>query len=212
MPENPAEILNVYDPSGRVVGSRAREEAGRHGLAVGAVNVLLLDAAGHVLLQKRRPDRENGGLWDKSVGGHVGSGEDFDGAAVREAGEELFGDGRSARVHLAPDGGALERFAAEGLFAESVAFRRAALHLNLRDVRHARGGGLRNVVFHVATYLGRTDVPRDGFRPDPAEIDDLRYLPPREVDAMLVRGELAPNMAFLWLIHAHELLALAGST
>jgi hypothetical protein len=27
---------------------------------------------------------------------------------------------------------------------------------------------------------------------------------------MLVRGELAPNMAFLWLTHARALLALAG--
>jgi 8-oxo-dGTP pyrophosphatase MutT (NUDIX family) len=207
MPENPAESLNVYDPGGRVVGSRPREDAGRHGLAVGAVNVLLVNAHGRVLLQKRRADKDNGGLWDKSVGGHVDAGEDFDHAAVREAGEELFGDADTPRVHLAADGPALDRLVASGVLAESVAFRRVALHLNLRDVRHAREGGLRNVVFHVAVYLGRTDVARDGFRPDPGEIDDLRFVSPGEVDALLVGAELAPNMAFLWLIHAHELLA-----
>jgi len=212
VPDDPAESLNVYDPSGRVVGARSRGQAGRDGLAVGAVNVLLVDAAGHVLLQKRRADKDNGGRWDKSVGGHVGAGEAFDAAAVREAGEELFGDGRSSRVHLVSDGPALDRFAASGALVESVVFRRAALHLNLRDVRHSPGGGLRNVVFHVAAYVGRTDVPPGGFRPDPGEIDGLRYASPREVDAMLVGGELAPNMAFLWLIHARELLALAGSS
>lgn len=212
MPDDPAESLNVYDPSGRVVGARPREQAGRDGLAVGAVNVLLVDAAGHVLLQKRRADKDNGGRWDKSVGGHVDAGEDFDAAAVREAGEELFGNGRSSRVHLVPDGPALDRFAASGALVESVVFRRAALHLNLRDVRHSPGGGLRNVVFHVAAYVGRTDVPPGGFGPDPGEIDGLRYASPPEVDAMLVGGELAPNMAFLWLIHARELLALAGTS
>lgn len=208
MPEDPSENLNVYDPTGRVVGSSPRGESGRRGLAVGAVNVLLVDAHGRVLLQKRRTGRDNGGLWDKSVGGHVDAGEDFDHAAVREVGEELFGDPRSPRVHLAPDEPALDGLVASGELAESVAFRRVALHLNLRDVRHAAGGGLRNVVFHVAAYLGRTDVPAGRFRPDPAEIDALRYASPREVDAMLVGGELAPNMAFLWLIHAHALLAL----
>ena len=70
---------------------------------------------------------------------------------------------------------------------------------------------LRNVVYHVASYLGRTDVPLGGFRPPADEIAGLRYAAPAEVDALLVRGELAPNMAFLWLTHARALLALAGS-
>jgi hypothetical protein len=32
------------------------------------------------------------------------------------------------------------------------------------------------------------------------------------VDGLLVRGELAPNMAFLWLTQARTLLALAGGS
>jgi hypothetical protein len=44
------------------------------------------------------------------------------------------------------------------------------------------------------------------FRPPPDEIAALRYCAPGEVDGMLARGELALNMAFLWLAHAHELL------
>ncbi len=201
------EPLNVYDAEGRVVGTKPRAEAKRSGLAVGAVQVLLVNQRGEVLLQRRPSDKENGGLWDKSVGGHVGAGEDFGRAAVREAGEELFDDGSSPRILLAPD----EKAYRDGLDAldlrQSVLFRGIAMQRNLRDVRHAPGrSGLRVVVYHAAIYLGRTDVPLDGFRPQRSEIAELRYAPASEVDERLLRGELAPNMAFLWLTHGHRLL------
>jgi hypothetical protein len=67
------------------------------------------------------------------------------------------------------------------------------------------------VVYHVASYLGRTDVPVEEFRPPADEIAGLRYAPAAEVDRLLARGGLAPNMAFLWLTHARALLALAGA-
>ena len=212
MPEPREEPVNVYDPQGRVVGALPREQAKRSRLAVGAVNVLLVSAWGKVLLQRRPDDKENGGRWDKTVGGHVDEGETFDEAAVREAGEELFGDGASPRVRLARDEAELSRLLATADLSRQVVFRRAALQLNLRDVRLVPGDpGIRNVVYHVASYLGRTDVPLGGFRPPADEIAGLRYAAPAEVDALLVRGELAPNMAFLWLTHAQALLALAGS-
>jgi 8-oxo-dGTP pyrophosphatase MutT (NUDIX family) len=188
-----------------------RAEAKRSGLAIGAVNLLLVNARGEVLLQRRPEDKENGGRWDKTVGGHVDEGESFDEAAVREAGEELLGDGGSPRVRLARDEAELASVLATASLSREVVFRRVALQLNLRDVRLVPGGaGIRNVVYHVASYLGRTDVPLDGFRPPADEIAGLRYAAPAEVDALLARGELAPNMAFLWLTHAHALLALAG--
>jgi 8-oxo-dGTP pyrophosphatase MutT (NUDIX family) len=188
-----------------------RAEAKRSRLAIGAVNVLLVNAGGEVLLQRRPEDKENGGRWDKTVGGHVDEGESFDEAAVREAGEELFGDGGSPRVRLARDEAELASLLATASLSREVVFRRVALQLNLRDVRLVPGGaGIRNVVYHVASYLGRTDVPLDGFRPPADEIAGLRYAAPAEVDALLASGALAPNMAFLWLTHAQALLALAG--
>jgi 8-oxo-dGTP pyrophosphatase MutT (NUDIX family) len=208
--ERHEEPLNVYDDEGRVVGSAPRRAAKASGRAVGAVNVLLVNAQAEVLLQRRPADKENGGRWDKSVGGHVGAGEDFDTTAVREASEELFDEPASARVKLAASRAELlERTAALDLF-EHVLFYRAHLQRSLRDVRHAPGGGLRNVPYHVAIYLGRSDVPLDRFRPQRAEIDELRWAPFAEVDGLLLRGELAPNMAFLWLTHARPLLALVG--
>jgi isopentenyldiphosphate isomerase len=201
------ELLNVYDGRGRVVGARPRRAAKASGQPVGAVNALVISARGEVLLQRRLPGKENGGLWDKTVGGHVSAGEDFDACALREAGEELFGDGGSDRVRLA-GAGQLRRLLAGGAARRGVVLQPVALQLNLRDVRHGPGGGLRNVLYHVGIYLGRTDLPRRAFRPDPAELADLRYFKPARVDRMLLDGQLAPNMAFLWLAHAHALLSL----
>jgi 8-oxo-dGTP pyrophosphatase MutT (NUDIX family) len=212
LPEPHEESVSVFDPEGRVIGALPRAQAKRSRLAVGAVNVLLVSARGEVLLQRRPEDKENGGRWDKTVGGHVDEGETFDEAAVREAGEELFGDGTSPRVRLARDEAELGRLLGTADLSRQVVFRRTALQLNLRDVRLGPGGaGIRNVVYHVTSYLGRTDVPLDGFRPQKDEVAGLRYAAPAEVDALLARGELAPNMAFLWLTHAQALLALADS-
>ncbi len=208
MPDSRDEVLNVYDAEGVVIGARPRREAKRSGLAVGAVNALLVNARGEVLLQRRPRDKENGGLWDKSVGGHVSAGEEFDTTLLREAGEELFDDPRAPQVRLT---GTPEEFAAVLGTADptrSVVLRRFSLQKNLRDVRRAPEGGLRNVLYHLAIYLGRTDIGLGGFRPPPSEIDALAYFPAPEVDRMLLAGELAPNMAFLWLTHARDLLAL----
>ncbi len=210
MPEPHDESVAVFDARGHAAGALPREEAKRSGLAIGAVNVLLVNARGEVLLQRRPADKENGGRWDKTVGGHVDAGEGFDEAAVREAGEELFSDAASPRVRLARDTGELDRLLGDCDLVRDVVFRREALQLNLRDVRLVPAGGVRNAIYHVASYLGRTDVPIEGFRPPADEIAGLRYAAPAEVDALLVAGGLAPNMAFLWLTHARALLALAG--
>ena len=203
------ELLNVYDAEGRVVGSKRRAEAKASGQPVGAVNVLLVNARGEVLLQRRPQDKENGGRWDKSVGGHVSAGESFDATAVREAGEELFDDGASGAVRLVPGPEALR--APDLDLGRQVAFFPASRQLGLRDVRHAPGGGLRNVVYHVSVYLGRSDVPREGYRPQASEIADLAYFSTAEVDRLLLAAELAPNMAFLWLTPAARLLDLVRS-
>ena len=209
MAEPHHERVAVFDAAGRALGAMPRDEAKRSGLAVGAVNLLLVNARGEVLLQRRPDDKENGGRWDKSVGGHVDEGEGFDAAVVREAGEELFSDGASPYVHLAPDASELAHRILERDLSRNIVFRRAALQLGLRDVRLLPGGGVRNVVYHVASYLGRSDVPLEDYRPRAGEIAGLRYAAPSEVDALLLSGGLAPNMAFLWLTHARALLELA---
>jgi isopentenyldiphosphate isomerase len=205
--DSDSELLNVYDAGGEIVGARPRGEAKRSGLAVGAVNALVRDRTGRVLLQKRPADKENGGRWDKSVGGHVAAGEDFDATAVRETGEELFDDPSARAVVLARSRQHFDHLVAVSDLTGCVVLHRIGMQMNLRDVRLAPGGGVRNVVYHVAMYEGRTAVPLDSFRRQRSEIDALGYFPVEEVDQMLLDGALAPNMAFLWLAYGHRLLA-----
>lgn len=190
------ELLNVYDEEGVVVGSMERGAAAARGFAAGAVQMLVVNQDGRVLLQRRRDDKENGGLWDKSVGGHVQAGETFDGALLREANEELFGRADADRVALVDD---LEAASAD---AASVAARRVRLELGLRDIRYAATEDRRiiNVTYHAALYLGRTRLALADFAPQEEELADLAYFGPAEIDHMLVAGRLAPNMAFLWFV------------
>src|SRR5262249_32915039 len=133
------------------------------------------------------------------VGGHVSAGEEFDETLVRETAEELFDDPASTRVRLASSEEEFDALLTTIDLSANVLLRRVSTQRNLRDVRHARAGGVKNVLYHVAIYAGRTDIPRDGFRPQAAEIQGLDYFLPAAVDRMLLDGELAPNMAFLWL-------------
>ncbi len=150
MPDQIHELLNVYDAGGAVVGSMARGDAKAHGFAAGAVQLLLVGPGGRVLLQRRREDKENGGLWDKSVGGHVQAGESFDQALVREANEELFG---------AEDAGHVEIVSSfDFATGAAVRARHIRTELGLRDIRYAAPPGREviNVIYHAAMYLGRT--------------------------------------------------------
>jgi hypothetical protein len=199
------ELLNVYDPEGQVVGQLGREQAKREGAILGAVNLLLLNEAGQVLLQARVPDKENGGSWDKSVGGHVSAGEDFDATVLRETKEELFSAGEGPELHLVHDPRAFRDLLGLGVARREVVLLRRTLQLGLRDVRRLPGGGHRTVLYHVATYVGRTDLPIDAFSPQPSEVVALRYAGSDEVDRLLLDGRLTPNMAFLWLTHAGDL-------
>lgn len=52
------------------------------------VAVALIDSVGRILLQRRRPDRAHGGLWE-FPGGKVEAGESLESAALREIEEEL---------------------------------------------------------------------------------------------------------------------------
>jgi ADP-ribose pyrophosphatase YjhB (NUDIX family) len=193
VPDRVRELLNVYDETGAVVDTMERGEAKAKAFAAGAVQLLLANQEGRILLQRRREDKENGGLWDKSVGGHVQAGETFDTALVREANEELFGDAGADRVALGDD------FSTGG-DPRPIRVRHVRTELGLRDIRFAATSGrpIINVTYHAALYLGSTSLALGDYRPQEEELAGLAYFEPAEIDRMLVKGELAPNMGFLW--------------
>lgn len=89
--EPSAELLEVIDDDGVVIGLRRRGEIhGDPSLRHRALHILVFNAAGELFLQQRsRLKRIQPGRWDSSVGGHVDPGESYEEAAVRELAEEL---------------------------------------------------------------------------------------------------------------------------
>ncbi len=207
--EKHEEILNIYDDNGAVSGTLGRRAAKARGEILGVVHALVVNGAGEVLLQQRPQGLENGTRWDKTVGGHVGAGESFADTIVRESREELFDDAEGGPVVLAADDAAFTALVAAGVASGSVVLKHAGVQLGLRDVRVV-AGGFRNQAYHVGIFIGRTDLTRAAFRPQASEIADLRFHEAAAVDAMLLAGTLAPNMAFLWLAYGRRALRLAG--
>ena len=88
--DNNDEIFDIFDENNKLIGQARREDVHKQGLFHRAVNVVLMDNAGRVLLQQRSVGKAiNGGCWDVSVGEHLSPGETYRQAAVRGLAEEL---------------------------------------------------------------------------------------------------------------------------
>jgi isopentenyldiphosphate isomerase len=84
------EIFDVIDDNDNVTGQAARSDVHRSGLLHRGVHLLLFDADGRLLIQKRSADRKQyASLWDCSVSEHVKAGESYLAAAMRGANEEM---------------------------------------------------------------------------------------------------------------------------
>ena len=86
----PEECFDVVDARDVVIGRASRREVHARGLWHRAVHVMVFDAAGRVLLQRRSALKDVAPrLWASSCSGHVDAGEEYDPAALRELGEEI---------------------------------------------------------------------------------------------------------------------------
>lgn len=95
------EVFDVVNERDEVIGRQPRREVHRLGLMHRAVHALVFNAAGQVFLQKRSMTKDRQpGLWDSSASGHVDSGEDYDACVVRELGEEIGLELRTAPRRL----------------------------------------------------------------------------------------------------------------
>ena len=85
------ELFDIVDDDDNVIGTARRSEChGNPALIHRAVHVLVINANGDMLLQKRSAHKDiQPGKWDTSVGGHLEPGESYRDAAVREMREEL---------------------------------------------------------------------------------------------------------------------------
>ncbi|MEY3584673.1 MAG: hypothetical protein RJA48_1756 [Verrucomicrobiota bacterium] len=88
--QSPDEIFDIVDERDTVVGREFRREIHRRSLLHRAIHIFWLRGDGQLCLQRRSYAKDNcPGLLSSSCAGHVDSGEDYLGAAVRELYEEL---------------------------------------------------------------------------------------------------------------------------
>jgi isopentenyl-diphosphate delta-isomerase type 1 len=84
------EIFDVVDEADRVVGQAPRSVVHRERWLHRAAHVFVFDSAGRLALQLRSAAKDEYPLcFTSSASGHLGSGEGYEEAAVRELGEEL---------------------------------------------------------------------------------------------------------------------------
>ncbi|MCK0190089.1 NUDIX domain-containing protein [Arenibacter sp. F20364] len=85
------ELIDVLDADGNYTGkSIMKSEAHRKGIFHPSIHVWLYTKNGEILIQQRTKNKDtHPGLWDVSVAGHIGAGEDVINSAIREVQEEI---------------------------------------------------------------------------------------------------------------------------
>ena len=85
------ELIDILDENGNLTGQTClKSQAHLKGYFHPTVHVWLYTSDGKVLFQKRATNKKTfPGLWDVSVAGHIGAGENVIEAAVREVQEEI---------------------------------------------------------------------------------------------------------------------------
>ena len=89
-PPEPEEMFPVVNENNVVIRVASRTEVHANNLRHRAIHILLFNAAGELLLQKRSASKDRHPLqWDSSAAGHVDAGEEYHATATRELMEEL---------------------------------------------------------------------------------------------------------------------------
>ena len=85
------ELIDILDSNGKPTGKTAmKSEAHKHGLFHPTVHVWFYTKNGQLLIQQRGKEKDiHPLLWDVSVAGHIGAGEDYESSAIREVSEEI---------------------------------------------------------------------------------------------------------------------------
>jgi len=96
-----SELLEIYDLDGNIIKTQKRDEfydeikkefkeTGKITKQVKSIRMILLNSKGHMYIQKRSYyKKENAGLYDKTIGGHVVAGHTLGLTVVKECHEEL---------------------------------------------------------------------------------------------------------------------------
>jgi isopentenyl-diphosphate Delta-isomerase len=87
---SPEEIFDVCDEQDRVIGTAPRSRVHAEWLLHRAVHVFVFNSRGQLLLQRRSATKDESPLkLTSSTSGHLGAGESYETAAIREMREEI---------------------------------------------------------------------------------------------------------------------------
>ncbi|MEH6679426.1 MAG: NUDIX domain-containing protein [Sediminicola sp.] len=144
------ELLDILDASGNYTGQRIlKSKAHVKGVFHPTVHIWFHTRAGDVLIQQRSGNKDTHPLlWDVSVAGHVGAGEDLILSALREIKEE---------IGLTVGAGDLQK---TGVFKSM----------------QQHGNGLMDNEFHH-TYMATLTVGLDALVKQESEVRDLALIP-----------------------------------
>ncbi|WP_420322857.1 NUDIX hydrolase [Flagellimonas sp.] len=144
------ELIDILDEHGNPTGqSCLKSEAHRKGLFHPTIHVWFYTAEGEILFQKRAHDKDTfPSLWDVSVAGHIGAGEDILIAAVREIEEEI------------------------GLSVSSSDLERIGVFRSM----HKHAETLIDNEFHH-NFLCELKIPLEKLSRQESEVDDLQLIP-----------------------------------
>ena len=85
------ELIDILDSKGNYTGKIELKSHAHHmGLFHATVHVWFYTKEGNILIQQRGHDKDmHPMLWDVSVAGHIGAGEEIEASAIREVAEEI---------------------------------------------------------------------------------------------------------------------------
>jgi len=144
------ELVDILDEDGNYTGKTClKSEVHQKGLFHPTIHVWFYTTKGEMLFQKRAHDKDTfPSLWDVSVAGHIGAGEDIPEAAIREVTEEI------------------------GLFIEISDLKKIGIFKST----HRHSAALRDREFHH-TFLCKLKTPLSELKRQEREVDDLQLVP-----------------------------------
>lgn len=144
------ELVDILDSDGNYTGETAlKSEAHRNGWFHPTVHIWFYTHTWMVLIQKRGADKDtHPSLWDVSVAGHVGAGEEIIVAAIREVKEEI------------------------GLALVENDFEKVGVFKSV----HQHGKNITDSEFHH-TFISELKVPLEKLQKQESEVEDLALIP-----------------------------------
>lgn len=204
------EYIDYYDRDGKLLGTDVRNavlarqekqsrELGDTDISVNCVMLFLVNSDNQVYVCKRAHDKaENPNLWDKTLGGHVVSGDSFDKTVKKELDEELSID---AEI-LENTSDFSDKFTEIDLTKKAIVSRVAKIQ-NYQSKRITREGDSWNKRMNVGLYVGVYNgevVFKDG------EVEDSKFIALDDLETEIQKNPEIYTNDLLRLIKEHAVL------